>query len=320
MKKIVEQSLDNRKRKLQIREQLKLQSIQSLPEEKIVFPAYAFESNAMYTRVFPWKYNGFMLHLGSFVLAVDPGVDFFSRCIASNINVMQPNAVFVSHGHLDHYASASTMLEAMASEKDGKEIKIIASKEFYSQRLMSEWHLNTNGDGLKNVTPIIAEPEKEIILNSQTTLLPIELMHSADGTIGFIITYKNTKIGYISDTGYAKSFKTNSGTYKTGDNYDGEYETINEKHEYIKKAFEYVDYLVCNIYDFIYTKRSKTHLSGYDVIDILKGTAIKECILAHMNQYDISEGSYAESIAEEIENSSGIKTTNVGKDGYTLHF
>lgn len=320
MKNIVELSLDNRKNKLQIREQLRLQSIQSLPEEKINFPAYTFNTNAMYTRVFPWKYNGFILYLGPLVLVVDPGVDFFSRCINSNINVMQPDTIFVSHGHLDHYASASPILEAMASENDDKKIRIIASKEFYSQRLISEWHLNTNGDGLKNVTPLIAEPEKEIALNSQTTLLPIELMHSINGTIGFLIKYKNTKIGYISDTGYAKTFKTTSGIYQADNDYKGDFEMIIEKHKYIKKAFEDVDYLVCNIYDFIYTRHSKTHLSGYDIIDILKDTAIKYCILTHMNQYDLSENSYSKSIAAEIEKSSGVKTISVGKNGYTLNF
>lgn len=318
-KTIIQLSKEVRQKRELVRETLKQQSLSAVSEEKITFPAFAFKDDATYIRVFPWKYNGFILHLGSLIMVIDPGVDFLSRCIFSNINIMQPNTIFISHGHLDHYASASIMLEIMKSEEKDKQIKFIASKEFYQQRVISEWHLNKKGDGLKNIKTITAIPNEKIVFDAQTQLIPIPLIHTKKGTIGFIIFYKKIKIGYITDTGYTKQFKTNTGNiYRSGEEYEGEFEKIISKHEYIKEIYKNVDYLICNINDFIYTKHSKTHLSGYDIIDILKGSTAKECIITHLNQFDLTNNTYSGKVAEEIQQNTGVRTTTVQKNGYTL--
>ena len=206
------------------RETLQQESLKSQSVDSIVFPAFSFKSSDAYVRAFPWKYNGFILHLGSSTMIVDPGVDFLSRCLFSNINLMKTNTLFVSHGHLDHYASASNMLEVMASEQKEKRIRFIASKEFYKQRVMSNWHLNNERGGLSNVESLKATPYKKIVLNTNTQLIPIPLVHTIKGALGFIILYKNLKIGYISDTGYTKTFRTSTGDlYNSGDQYFGRF-------------------------------------------------------------------------------------------------
>lgn len=316
---LIQISNEIQQKKQDAREKLQQESLNSQSVDSIVFPAFSFKSTDTYVRAFPWKYNGFILHLGSITIIVDPGVDFLSRCLFSNINIMQPNTIFISHGHLDHYASASGMLEVMASEHKEKRIRFIASKEFYKQRVISNWHLNKEKGGLSNIESLTASPHKKITLNNNTQLTPTPLIHSIKGAMGFTLQYKNLTIGYISDTGYTKSFRTNSGDiYNTGEPYKGTFKEIVSKHEYIKKLYKDVDYLICNVNDYTFTKHSKTHLSGYDIADIIKGTKIKKCIITHLNQLDLSDNTYSKMIAKEIQLNSGVPTVTVQEDGLAL--
>ncbi len=316
---IIQISNEIHQKRQNARETLQQESLKSQSVDSIVFPAFSFKSSDAYVRAFPWKYNGFILHLGSSTMIVDPGVDFLSRCLFSNINLMKPNTLFVSHGHLDHYASASNMLEVMASEQKEKRIRFIASKEFYKQRVMSNWHLNNERGGLSNVESLKATPYKKIVLNTNTQLIPIPLVHTIKGALGFIILYKNLKIGYISDTGYTKTFRTSTGDlYNSGDQYFGRFKEIISKHEYIKNSYKDMDYLICNINEYTFTKHSKTHLSGYDIIDIIKESETKKCIITHLNQLDLTDNAYSKMIAKEIQSNSGIQTITVQDDGLLL--
>ena len=318
-KDIVQISREIHQQRLSTREKLQQESISSISVDSIVFPSFSFKDTDTYVRAFPWKYNGFILHLGPLTIVVDPGVDFLSRCLFSHINMMQPNTLFVSHAHLDHYAGASSLIETMASENTNKKIRFIASKEFYKQRVISNWHLNKERGGLPNVESLTAIPHKRIVLDTDTQLIPIPLIHTIKGAIGFIILHKNLKIGYISDTGYTKTFRTSTDEiYRSGDQYDGTFKEIISKHEYIKNLYNDMDYLICNIKEYTFTKHSKTHLSGYDIIDIIKESKNKKCIITHINQFDLTDNLYSKMIAEEIQSNSGIQTVTVQENGYVL--
>lgn len=298
--KLTKLSKQLRQLKLQARADLVKGARKFKLARKVVFPEFLFKPAHTYVRAAPWMFNGFFVHFDNLILVVDPGVDLLTRCIFSGINFVEANAMFLSHVHYDHCASADVVLEAMSFGNQGKQIVVMAPANVYQQGKISK-HNDT-------VKSLLIKSNKDIKIDKYQ-LIPIELFHSIDQTYGFVLNLGPVKLGYISDTGYTKKFLSTDGKiYKTGiDNYRGEFVEIVEKHDYIKQAFRNVDVLICNLNDFIYTKHSKYHLTGFDLIDILKNSQIKTCVINHLNQLDLTNNKFLKGLENYLQQVTGVR-------------
>lgn len=236
--------------------------------------------------------------MGELRMLVDPGVELLSK-IANVEKLLGLNTLFISHSHIDHYASAEIALEFMKLPPN-KRTTIIASSRVFKDKAISNYHAGifSNSEHVKRIS--VQHAKAFALLDVRFT--PVKLYHSISGTFGFILEYNNFKLGYISDTGYTKQFKTTTGSiYAAGESrYEGDFAEIIAKHAWIKKHFSQVDYLIANLNDLLFTKHSKYHLTGFDLIDILKNSRIKECIIQHMHPVDLLNFNAANLTAQYI--------------------
>ena len=97
-----------------------------------------------------------------------------SRFKELNISIDQIHCLLVTHTHSDHISS----------------ISLFKDKKKYAGSTLDE-----NTEIIVNKSPIII---------NDINILPIALSHDCPNTYGFIITYNNEKLVYITDTGYVK--------------------------------------------------------------------------------------------------------------------
>ncbi len=320
-KTVIELSKKLRQLKRESAERLKKEALTPIKFPRIVFPKFPYSKNNLFARTAPWKYSGFVIYLPGLTLVVDPGAEFETQAFVSGINPVEPNCIFVSHAHLDHYADVNTLIEDMSYVGKEKKITILASSIVVRERCLSVYHSNYRGKGMRNVQLVITKNNKSVFIGEGIKFTPISMFHHIEGVQGFILEYKGLKIGYTTDTGYTKTFETTTGQIvETGtDDYEGDFKKILKKHSYIKRAFKDVDILICNVNDFIFTKHSKYHLTGYDVMDILKGSKVKKCVIAHLNALDLTNNAFSKAYEKYINQESDIDTTVLRAEGLTLN-
>ena len=306
-----------RQARKQKKEELGAKYISLSPESSIEFFPHPSLFNSEILLSTMWIFNGFVINLGKLRMLVDPAAELLSR-VPSVESLMGLNTLFISHSHVDHYASAEVALEFMRIPSKKKQIQIIASHRAFRDKVINNYHAGII-PGFGNVERITLRHNNPFSLYD-VALTPIKLYHSISGTFGFILEYKDIKIGYISDTGYTKVFKTTTGrAYKAGEGtYEGDFAEILSKHAWIKKHFSQVDYLVANINDLLFNKHSQYHLTGFDLIDILKGSRVKKCFLQHIHPIDLLNSDSARLTAQYITEKSGVSVSTIPTAGLKL--
>lgn len=306
-----------RQARRQKKEELAAKYISPSPESSIEFFPHPSFFNSQILLSTMWIFNGFVINLGKLRMLVDPAAELLSR-VPSVESLMGLNTLFISHSHVDHYAGAEIALELMRIPSKKKQIQIIASHRAFRDKVINNYHAGII-PGFGSIERITLRHKQPFKLYD-VSFTPIKLYHSISGTFGFIIEYKDIKIGYISDTGYTKVFKTTTGTaYKAGEGtYKGDFAEILSKHAWIKKHFAQVDYLIANINDLLFNKHSQYHLTGFDLIDILKGSRVKQCFLQHIHPIDLLGIDSALLTAQYITEKSGVSVSAIPAIGLKI--
>lgn len=284
---------------------------QSMHLEFFKYPEYLVNDLILSTK---WLFNGFIIKAGELNMLVDPGAELLSR-IHDITSLLRLNTLFISHSHIDHYSSAEVALEFMKLGNSNRTLCILGSSKVFRDKAISDYHLNLTSKFTSTEIIQLKHNHKVQIFNSE--LIPVKLYHSIEGTFGFILNIQNISIGYISDTGYTKTFQTSTGkTYSSGDKeYQGDFEKIITKHNWIKKYFSKVDYLIANVHDLLFTSHSEFHMTGFDLIDILKKSAIKLCVIPNLHPVDLLHYNSASRTAAFISEKSGIRVITVPAEG-----
>lgn len=281
-------------------------------KSQILFPPLHIEENMHQLRtVKSWFYNGFIIELPGLSMLVDPGVDITYRLTLGDYPITKINTLFISHSHLDHTAGANTLMDWLISKSIPTQI--ITEKNVVDSREISEYHSgiknSTLGWKANHFTTIIEKNIPIQLVNGSYNLTPISLDHGIDCS-GFILEAQQSKIGYISDTGYAKKVKIDDEEYIVGiDDLPLGDVHILEKNDYIKKAYSQVDILIVNVETFGYKKNSNTHLTIFDVIDIVKDSKVNTLILAHVNPMGELGEEWPQKLSEYIK--ANVKNINV---------
>lgn len=235
-------------------------------------------------RAMQWYFNGFIVNLSDGLFIVDPGVDFYSRFTTTGLTVKDVRGIFVSHMHLDHCGDLLIFLDMAL--KTQTPIDLILPLNVVDGILPEYYRKLAYENEMVNL--IILSDHKE---NSKrprwpalTSFKPIRLFHSVAHTFGFSLSTNSEEIVYLSDTGYSTRIRTSQGDISPAD--EGNFERILEKHSSLKEAASHATILICNVNDLFYNRHSLTHLAGWDVIDILKESAVKKLVLQHLSPYN----------------------------------
>ncbi len=248
---------------------------------KIILPGYLFK-NSLDIRASMNYFNGFIIEIPEGLIVVDPGVDFYNRMTCAGYSPTQIRAMIITHEHIDHLGDLNIFLEKFSQYSSSK-IEIFISNSAYSNFLSNYRKSQLDSSDHIHLTLLSSKEEKII----HTTILGkyqiqfLELFHSCKDTFGFKVQLGNVELWHISDTGYAIEVQTNKGIYDPSLS-EGDFMRITQKHEYIKDFYQSNTYSIVNINDIDYNRHSRTHLSGYDVIDIFSKSSLEKLILQHL--------------------------------------
>lgn len=288
MQKLVELDKERKHIRHQYKKQMQNKAKEENKEFKIVFPQmHIGAENEPLTKGLPWIYNGFLIYLPRLVMLVDPGVDILNRLSISGINISQINTIYISHEHLDHSNGADVVADYLL--RSGQRYQVIAPPSVFKAKVISDYHAGKKAhhSGWHNSHFATEFGSVGLIrtFHGKYKMVPIKLSHGAE-CYGFSIYYENRKITYISDTGYTSKFKTSSGEIiESGkEEYYGQLEYIISKNTEIKKAVKDSTDLIINLETITYHKNSNTHLTLYDIIDLVQNNNIKKVYLTHINE------------------------------------
>ena len=233
-----------------------------------------------------WFFNGFVIKHGHRLFVVDPGVSFYARFIAAGLSPLDISALFLSHGHTDHCGDMVVFIEKILRNKS-KKIKVFIAKTAFESEIPL-YHRDKLKEAEHIDLKLLNDKDSDLRFDLFDGLKIefISLFHSVPDTFGFKLAVGDQKFGYVSDTGYAVKVETDRGEYPP-EAIRGKFKGIIKRHDYIRDFYQDVNTAIVNINDLHYNRHSKYHLSGWDVLDLFKGSRLKRLILQHLSPLDI---------------------------------
>lgn len=251
---------------------------------------------------------GFFLAVDGIRLYVDPGPGAVVRAQEAGIDLGTLDGIFISHGHLDHYAGAEAVIEGMCWGMYTRRGYLMAPRQVLEQeRLLSRYHQGLNtGLGYKGGPTVVSlEPQCPIRIKN-VTITPVPV-HHAEENFGFILDTGRLTIGYTSDTNYIKSYSTPGGVMDMAcrgpimDMID-----IVDYQKDVKEAFSQVDVLIANVTSHnVYAHR---HITTLGLPHLLKGGKVKLCFMTHFNHCCLRPEDLRPAMAHYVESMTDIRT------------
>lgn len=275
----------------------------SYSKAELIIPATVYKP----TKVdwsFQQYFNGFVLAFGEELMIIDPGADFYSRLTQSGLNINDTRAVFVSHKHIDHLAGLPLILDMLI--KLNRSVDLIMSQDTFDE-VLTDFLREQLAEGRHNINLILItasdyEVASKVKWNALRSIQLVSLYHSAPHTFGFRVKHDEKEFLYISDAGYSKQIETDKGIFEPNQA-EGNFKKIVSKHDSLREFAQSADIAIVNINDLFYNRHAHTHLIGWDVIDIFKGSRLKKLVLQHLSPYNArgesNEEIYTSFFAEE---------------------
>jgi len=278
-----------------------------------------FDNDYKFNKCLKPLWAGFYIKYNDLELMVDPGVNVLERTQRIGVNISKTNTLFISHAHTDHKNDTNVVSEMVAYQESPK-LKILMSEKSLEEGAMSNYHIQLHDKEKDNL--IILKNNVDIDINSSTSIKPIEVKHSIDGSFGFILSVGDMKIGYTADTGFYKTYKTKDGEFETSKVTDkNEIEGPGEIDHKLVKFFSDVDILIFNLHGVSFRKHTAHnlyHTTVKSAVDVLKGSNVKTCIFDHFNSTGCLGREFSEEVNDYIKQDTGKDTRMVGLDGLVI--
>ncbi|GAB6179481.1 MBL fold metallo-hydrolase [Desulfotomaculum defluvii] len=251
---------------------------------------------------------GFILTLGGIRLYVDPGPGAVVRAREAEFDLGTLDGVYISHGHLDHYAGAEAVIEAMCWGMFSRRGVVLAPSQVLERdRLISLYHQGKDQlSGYKGGPAVTNLQPHQPIAIGRANLTPIPV-HHAEENYGFIIHTEQLTLGYTSDTNYIKGYTTPKGPKDLS--YREPITDLLDIVEYrkdIKDVFSQVDVLIANVTSHnVYAHR---HITTLGLAHLLENSKVKLCIITHFNHCCLRPEDLRSSMAYYVEKKSGVRT------------
>lgn len=252
---------------------------------------------------------GFVLQVGGVRIYVDPGPGAAVRARQMQLDLGQLDAIYISHGHLDHYGGAEEVIEAMCWAMYARRGYLLAPANIFTgEGILSYYHQGDAGYGNYKGGPQIInlQPYQPIAIKN-TVLTPIPAYHTKRN-FGFVLDAGGVTIGYTSDTNYILRYSTPRGVMEVGKGHYGtvmDFEAVVAYRQEIKEAFQGVDVLVANVTT--HNSWFHRHLTTLGLAHLLKHSQVKLCFLTHFNHSCVHPVDVRGLMAQYIQEATGIK-------------
>lgn len=252
--------------------------------------------------------GGFLLTVNGLRLYVDPGPGAVVRAQEAGIDLGLLDGVFISHGHLDHYAGAEAVIEGMCWGMFARRGYLLASRQVLERdRLLSRYHQGQNiGLGYKGGPTVIPLEAYRSVQLRDASITPIPV-HHADENYGFVLKSGALTIGYTSDTNYIKSYASPEGVKELGRcGPIMDLLAVVDYQQNVKDVFSQVDILIANVTGHnIYAHR---HVTTLGLAHLLRGSRVKRCFLTHFNHCCVQPEDLRPMMADYVQQQSGVQT------------
>ncbi|GAV24745.1 MBL fold metallo-hydrolase [Carboxydothermus islandicus] len=258
---------------------------------------------------------GFIIKLEQFLMWVDPGPSAIVRARELNIDLGSLTAVYISHGHQDHYGGAEPIIEGMCWGMFARRGFLLAPGKVLDDRMISPFHQGINTGFYSGGPEVVVLKALKPVEIGKVTVVPVAVYHGEEN-YGFILKYKNLAIGYTSDTNYILSYQSLTGIKKVermGPVND--FLEVVDYREDLKKIFSEVDILIANVT--AHNSWMHRHLTTLGLAHLLKDSKVKLAVLSHFNYCCLYPEDLRDKMARYVREKSGIKTI-AGKDGLKL--
>ena len=232
--------------------------------------------------------GGFLIQSKSLKISVDPGPGALSKLNELKIDPTSLDGLIITHNHIDHYLEAPLLIEAISNFALEKKGFLIASSSIVNgygkeDKIISTYHQSK----LEKIFVLKPKQSNKItIKNTNFFIKAVPTEHEDPTGFGFVMEIENKKIAYSSDT------------------------SLIEKIHFVD--FANVDLLIVNCLK-PFNDNYPGHLSATNVIELLKATKPKVCILTHLGLKILSSNPAI--LASRITKETAVKTF-AAMDGY----
>ncbi len=168
---------------------------------------------------------GLLLEIDTLKILIDPNPDLKWQCLSADFELKDIDHIFVTHHHSDHINGLGEFFY-----RNSKPQVLWYGDNPLNHKLMDYWKYLEAEQVLEFRT---FNNFREIKLNDNVTVLPIELNHGFPAS-GFIFKYHSKKIAVVTDT----NGKLKSQTLNSLKNVDVLFaDTFSENQEQIKKVY-----------------------------------------------------------------------------------
>jgi ribonuclease BN (tRNA processing enzyme) len=236
--------------------------------------------------------GGFLIWSDNLKISTDPGPGALSKLNELKIDPTSLDGLIITHNHIDHYLEAPLLIEAISNfalEKKGFLIASSSIVEGYDKedKIISNYHLSK----LEKIFVLKPNQSKTLnIKNKNFFIKAIPTNHEDPTGFGFVMEIENKKIAYTSDT------------------------SLLPQTHFVE--FANVDLLIANCLK-PFNDNYPGHLSASNVIQLLKATKPKACILSHLGLRILTSNPAL--LASKIERETSTKTF-AAADGYIYDF
>lgn len=285
----------------------------TIPDGKIIFLGTGGNPEAVFNQN-PHT-AGFIISLNGLRMYVDPGPGAVVRAKEMGLDLGSLDAVYVSHGHLDHYAGAESIIESMCWAMFARRGYLLGPREvLQSEGLISKYHQGEiKGGGYPGGPEVkYLDPYVSLDLNG-AELMPVPAYHHGEN-YGFVLKSGNLKVGYTSDSNYIKSYTTESGEYKELPNGPiMDLASVQHFRKDLRDVFSDVDVLIANVT--AHNVWAHRHITTIGLAHLLQDSPrVKVCFITHFNYCCLYPVDLRDLMAKYVEKSTGVKTI-AAKDG-----
>lgn len=286
----------------------------------IAFFGRQFNPDYKWNRALKPLWSGFYIKYNDLEMMVDPGINVLERAERVGVNLARTNTLFISHAHIDHSNDADLVAE-MSSYREKSVLNVLMSQNTLDEKVIGHYHFSSSNS---NKLTIFSKTE-EINLSNNIKLKPIEVVHSINGSFGFVLDLNGLKIGYTGDTGFCATYKTIKGKEFSALEKVADKKEIEEPgafNEELKKVFSNVDLLVFNLHDVDFRKHTKHnfyHSTVSDAIEVLSASKVKLCLFDHFNPHGCLGPEYPQKVNEYIKETTGKDTKLIGLSGLVVN-
>lgn len=252
--------------------------------------------------------SGFVLQVNDLLMYVDPGPGAVVRAREYGLDLGALDVVYISHGHLDHYAGAEPVIEGMCRGMFARRGYLLAPGQLLDDDgLISKYHqglsLNT---GYKGGPRVVRLQGRQPVVLKDVVLTPVPAYHGPEN-YGFVLESNGLSIGYTSDTNYILRYRDAQGEQDAamwGPVMD--LQAITGWRQDIKEIYSQVDVLIANVTTHnIWLHR---HITTLGLAHLLRGGRVRLCFITHFNHCCVWPEDLRSQMADYVRGSCGVRT------------